>query len=728
MATRVHGGFHNRPGWQLVKRPSCPLVALDTNRLGALRNGSEPKGIALKRVRPTLVCISALICMAASTAVAQACTKTWTGGSGSWSEEGKWTPKGVPTSEDEVCITASGTYTVILAPYAGELGRPSAGDNVKSLTLGGSSGQQTIEIVGQSSTSISNEQVNEVSLNVSGTALINKTGALILNATGLGVPGSQPAKEKGGSATFRGTLLNYGQIETQAETSLFPVNKFEANVTNEPGASIQVNSGSFQEDRQGEGGYPWAATNEGTYTVAPGASVEMSPSFSGNADFTNDGSVVNDGSITMDGSNTTWTQSGGSVAGNAVVLRDGTTLADSAGAAQFMLDNGTDAVTGTIPAGQTVTVQGSPIDYGGETYFSSALSLANATLVNDGTLILNAPGSGESGGGSIYVQGGSIQNNGTLLSQVEPNASRRVFLEAGLTNSGSGTVELQSGQLSQGSGTPTTNEGLLTIAPDAEYFLNEGSTFTNSGTLSPQIASASSFGTFQLSSACCNGPSTFDAGGTVSPQLVGGFVPSVNEEFAVFSLVGGHFSGTFASGGQGFTVDYSHESYETPSPNYVGVVYGTLSGGGSPPPPPPSPSPHPSPSPLAHVISIVGGEGKLAVKMSCPAGGAGCVTATLKATVTEYLKGSRVTAIAAGNGSSKARTHKKVIVIATLSVSIPAGATKTFTLQLNAVGRVLLDRYRQLSTLVTVSSGASMLGRRTVDVRFPVKAKRKRKG
>jgi len=674
----------------------------------------------VKRARLIVVCIIALACLGASAAAAQACTKTWNGGTGSWSEENKWTPKGVPLSEDEVCITAPGTYTVTLAPYPGELGRPSAGDNIKSLTLGAASGAQTLDIAGQSSTSISNEQVNEVSLNVSATATVNTTGTLVLDASTAGVPGSEPAKEKGGSATFRGTLVNYGQIDTQSSTSLFPVNKFEANVTNEPSGSVHVNSGTFQEDRQGEGAYPWSATNDGSYTVASGATLEMNPSFAGTAAFTNDGSVVNEGSITMDGPSATWTQSGGSVSGNAVVLQDSTTLADSVGAGQFLMNHSSGAITGTIPAGQTVTVQGSPYSYGGEAYFANTLSLAGATLVNDGTLILNAPGSGEASGGSVYVQSGSIQNNASLLVQVEPNASRRVYLEAGLVNGHSGTVQLQSGQLDQGSGTPATNEGVISIAPGAEYFLTEGSTFTNAGTLVPQIASASSFGTFQLSSACCNGPSTFTAGGMVAPQLLGGYVPAAGQEFAVFALTGGHFSGTFAATGAGFSADYSHESYETPAPNYVGLVYGA----GAPNTGPPVITPT---APFAHLVSAAGGRGKLTVTLSCPPGGAACLPATVKATVTEHLKGSRITAIAAGNGKAKPRTRKRVVVIASTAASLPAGATRTLTLSLNAAGRALLDKYGKLTTAVTLTTGKITLGKRVVQVRKVVKAKKKKK-
>jgi len=103
---------------------------------------------------------------------------------------------------------------------------------------------------------------------------------------------------------------------------------------------------------------------------------------------------------------------------------------------------------------------------------------------------------------------------------------------------------LSGGTLNQTAGTPTVNEGLTTLGPGSVYLLQEGSSFVNNGTLSPEIASASSVGSFQMSSPCCNGSGTFTGGGTVLPALVGGYVPSANQEFQVFLLTGGKFTGT----------------------------------------------------------------------------------------------------------------------------------------------------------------------------------------
>ena len=155
-----------------------------------------------------------------------------------------------------------------------------------------------------------------------------------------------------------------------------------------------------------------------------GATFDLTPSFASTAEFTNDGSVVNNGSVAANatGGGLTWTQSGGSVSGNAVALQNGTTLADSAGTGAFVAKYAAAAITGTIPAGQTVTVQGEHYTYEGNEYESTSLSLNGTTLVNDGTLALVAPGSGSGSGGSVFLTDGTIQNHGTVDAAVQDAA------------------------------------------------------------------------------------------------------------------------------------------------------------------------------------------------------------------------------------------------------------------------------------------------------------------
>jgi hypothetical protein len=687
-----------------------PLDAVSVlGRLAAI----PTKGFTLIRTRSLVLCISTIFCLVASVAGAQACTKTWGSSSGSWGEANDWSPHGVPTNTDDVCITASGTYTVTLPPEGGQ---------AASLTLGGSSGTQTIDVAGASYI-YQGETQHVTSLSV-GTATIASTGKIVLDATSGGTHSGTEELGAGGYLTA-GTVTNDGQIETQVQDSKWADYFKVGSLINEPGGSVQIASGTLNSQQEGEGAYPWSETNDGTVTVASGASWLMKTSFAGKAGFTNNGSIVNDGSIAMDGSSgeSVWTQSGGSISGNEAVLQNGATLADSVGAGAFLLNASGAKITGTIPTGQTVTVRGEPFNSGGELYNSTALSLDNAQLVNNGTLVLEADGSTNTSGGSVYVNSGSLQNNGTILAEVN-DPSWADYLEVGLTNAPGGKLELSGGTLNQTAGTPTVNEGLTTLGPGSLYVLQEGSSFVNRGTLSPEIASASSIGSFQMSSPCCNGSGTFTGGGTVLPALVGGYVPSANQEFQVFLLTGGKFTGTFASVGNGFSADYSHESYETPSPNYVGLVYqasgaGNTGGGsivakGIPPI-----------VPLVHLVSASGGHGSLSVTLSCPPGGAACQAASVTVTVTEHLKGGKVTAVSSRKSKKKVRTQTKQVAIAAAAGTLAAGTTKTLTLALNASGRALLAKLGKLTTVVSVASGGKVVGSATVTVKKPARTKKK---
>lgn len=444
----------------------------------------------MTRTHSLLVCILALGCLAVSVACAQACTDEWTNTSGgSWGTASNWSSDAVPGNADEVCITKAGTYTVTLEPYAGELGHPANGDTVKSLTLGGSSGHQTLDIEGQSSISGSNEQLNVVSLVTSGgMAKINSTGTLMLDATASNRHGKTSGEDTpGGEATFAGTIVNEGHIESQVEDSAFH-NNLESGVTNAVDSGIQVSSGALHVGYPNT--YPVSGSNDGVLTVDPGASLQLSSGDPSGANvYENDGSVVNDGSITVSGGEATWTQSGGSVSGNEVVLENGATLVDSAGSGAFLGNHESLTVTGTIPTGQTVTVRGEPFSSGGETYYSTTLSGGGKELVNDGTLVLNPTGSGEAGG-VVNVEAGSIHNDGLIKDETE-TATRVTQLLDSLTNGPSGKLEVDGGILQGNNGSLTTNEGLVTIAPGAVYQLQEAASFVNDGTLSPATTPAS---------------------------------------------------------------------------------------------------------------------------------------------------------------------------------------------------------------------------------------------
>jgi hypothetical protein len=109
---------------------------------------------------------------------------------------------------------------VTLAPWVlGTADPNNNGGNVHAVTLGasGGGGIQSLDIVGQGSTSNSNEQVSTVSLTVASTSTITAQGNLVLESTNGGT--TLPANPSGRyAAVFGAEFLNYGTIETKTGT------------------------------------------------------------------------------------------------------------------------------------------------------------------------------------------------------------------------------------------------------------------------------------------------------------------------------------------------------------------------------------------------------------------------------------------------------------------------------------------------------------------------------
>ena len=124
----------------------------------------------------------AVFCAAAS--AAQACTDTWVGTGtvsnstgGSWGYPGNWSTGLVPGPGDDVCIGGSGVYTVSFEPYQVPWGSGPVvdGDSVRSLTVGGSSGSQTLWVAGESS-DVGGTWEHETDLSVTNGITIGVTG------------------------------------------------------------------------------------------------------------------------------------------------------------------------------------------------------------------------------------------------------------------------------------------------------------------------------------------------------------------------------------------------------------------------------------------------------------------------------------------------------------------------------------------------------------------------
>ncbi len=138
------------------------------------------------------------------------------------------------------------------------------------------------------------------------------------------------------------------------------------------------------------------------------------------------------------------------------------------------------------------------------------------------------------------------------------------------------------------------------------------------------------------------------------------------------------------------------------------------------------PSTGPIPTPSVHVVSVSGSHGKLTVTLSCPAGGVACAPVSLQATVTEHLKGSRITAITASGKKKKAHATTKQVVVASGGATLAAGTTQVLTLTLNSTGQALLSRFGKLTAIVIASSGSKTIDTTPVTVQ-KTKPKKKRK-
>jgi len=122
-----------------------------------------------------IVALAAIgILMARSTVQAATCTDTWVGGNGNFNTPTSWSTGAVPTAADDACITATtttvpaamlDTYTVVL----------NGTFSVRSLTIGGPNGTQTLIIPGSGA-----------QLTLSTASTINSNGVLVMGDAGTG--------------------------------------------------------------------------------------------------------------------------------------------------------------------------------------------------------------------------------------------------------------------------------------------------------------------------------------------------------------------------------------------------------------------------------------------------------------------------------------------------------------------------------------------------------------
>ena len=290
----------------------------------------------------------------------------------------------------------------------------------------------------------------------------------------------------------------------------------------------------------------------------------------------NSGSLSNSGRVALS-AGASFTQTAGALTGQPVAITAGT-LSDTAGTGAFDL-LGNSNLSGTIPAGQTVTVLGNAS--------GTASTTLTGPVTNNGTLILD----NTTGGDWASVTGATLTNNATIKSQVEGSSNN--FLEAPVLNETTGNINILTGELRQDHATTTTNKGTITTNAAARYNLTSGQLVNAaSGILAFDLTSASpsGIGTINLAGG------TLTPGGTVAPTLLAGYAPPLHTEFDVIT---GNDPGGFPSVANDFVGDASQ-------PGFFGVIRGQDSTTTAVSPSP-DPSSYGAPITLTATISVGAG-------------------------------------------------------------------------------------------------------------------------
>jgi carboxypeptidase family protein len=116
--------------------------------------------------------------------------------------------------------------------------------------------------------------------------------------------------------------------------------------------------------------------------------------------------------------------------------------------------------------------------------------------------------------------------------------------------------------------------------------------------------------------------------------------------------------------------------------------------------------------------AITSKSGAVLVPLRCWLTTGSCPKATIQVTVVEDVRGGSVIGITASTG---ARTAKRKVVVAKLSVTLLAGQSKTVKVALNAAGRKLLAGQRRFAARVSVVIEGTSIGARDVTISRPAK-------
>ncbi|MFN7965043.1 MAG: hypothetical protein U0V87_05075 [Acidobacteriota bacterium] len=355
-------------------------------------------------------------------------TKSWNStASGNWGDATKWTPSGVPTATDDVVITLAGTYTVTL----------NVSSQVASLTLGGSSGTQTLSMSANTLTLDGASSVTSFGALTQNGGTIAGAGTLVING---------PFTWGGGAHTGTGTTTVNSALTVSGggnhDISSSRTFNTTATTTWSATGGVRIGSGAVVNNTG-----TWDSQNTNT----------MSNPFGGTATFNNSGvfkKSVGTGNTTIASSLTAFNNSG------TVQAQSGTII---------LQPNGTHS-GGFNGAGGTVQFALGTHD------LNAGASLAGAIQLMSGTLNLNTPISTA----TFNQSGGTLQGAATFTTTGLYTWTAGAMAGAGITNANGGMAISGIGKEVKG-GRTLNNTATATYTGSGSLGVEGGSAINNSG-------------------------------------------------------------------------------------------------------------------------------------------------------------------------------------------------------------------------------------------------------
>ncbi len=425
-------------GWDVDDKDASKGDAM-TGQVGSLQTSiaRSARLVAVALLAPLAVAI-----WAPAAARASGCTNEWkTAASGSWTVASNWSADKVPGSEEEVCITKEGAYTVMLTASSA---------SVKSLTLGAGSGSSTQTLSEESSAS------GSASLSSSAGIAIGAHGALKLTSTGL---------LANADILSGATVLNEGTISVLAGAS-GGERRLEASIDNKgtvalaTGASFSNGSTTF--------------TNEGALKLESGSlAVNSSAAFTNGAS----GSIAASAGYSVDlGSSATYNQGAGTTSGADPVVAEASNINfTGTGSSTIHEQSYYSHISGNIASGQTLVAEGC-VGSGNPSILVASKSFENAGTLEFSSSKYKGSDCGGSDRTDLKLESGvKLTNTGTIL--VEPGSGGERWIEGGIVNKGA--VEVNASIDDMAGSTTFTNEGEVDLANSATFKFESSTTFAN---------------------------------------------------------------------------------------------------------------------------------------------------------------------------------------------------------------------------------------------------------